>query len=90
MARAIDADELIIKVNEDICRTDCVISTMFDRRFKKLVEEAPTIDTVKHGKWVKDRERDMLRCSACEDFYVDKWLYWYNHCPNCGARMDGE
>ena len=52
------------------------------------VENAPTIDPVRHGRWVVIDAEEPRRygCSKC------KRLSWHmeNYCPNCGARMDGE
>jgi len=94
MARAIDAEGLAKKVNEEICRCDCVISTMFARRFKKLIDEQPTIEAepVKHGKWELKHigVGHYWECSVCHTnpcIYVTKDTKF---CPNCGARMDGE
>lgn len=67
---------------------------------EKLIDEAPTIDPVKHGRWVHDKEesRDYIgffcvqinydekwRCSKC-NYTVDDEPLW-NYCPNCGALM---
>lgn len=50
---------------------------------RQNIIDAPTIDCepVKHGEWV-----DGLKCSECT--LVD-WTR-PNHCPNCGAKMDGK
>lgn len=45
------------------------------------VREQPTIDTVRHGKWV-----DGMKCSECGQVDTTK----PNYCPNCGAKMDGD
>ena len=65
----------------------------------RAVENAPTIDPVKHGKWIPINER-AAKCSLCGE-----WEYTNgkdktgtaiihratkHYCPNCGARMDGE
>ena len=59
------------------------------------VDNAPTIDAVKHGHWLFYEEPDGYyhsECSECgqwcdEDVFLKgKWHY----CPNCGAKMDGE
>lgn len=43
----------------------------------------PTIDPVKHGKWINEET-----CSVCgESVLYDTDLC--NYCPNCGAKMDG-
>lgn len=61
-----------------------------------LAKEIPTIDTVKHGKWVLPRDegcvtydkRAYAECSMCGK---KSFLGWSDkYCRNCGARMDGE
>jgi hypothetical protein len=53
------------------------------------IEEAPTIDPVKHGKWEEYKVPHTIRCSECGLIegmdYAD-----FKYCPNCGARMEGE
>lgn len=38
------------------------------------------------------REVHIFRCSACDFTWANKTavLHYFKHCPNCGARMDGE
>lgn len=86
MARAIDADIFIrdltaMKKMYDAIELDGMI---------KALKEAPTIDTVKHGKW------EEMRNAYGE---LEGWIHaecgrevkcMENFCPNCGARMDGE
>lgn len=56
------------------------------------IDAAPTIDPVKHGKWIKDDVG--VHCSECFcgwDFLtgIPVEVYGFNYCPNCGAKMDG-
>jgi predicted RNA-binding Zn-ribbon protein involved in translation (DUF1610 family) len=47
---------------------------------------------VKHGHWIKCRDRDKKRCSEC-DVIVMIAQYPHgeaNYCPNCGADMREE
>lgn len=58
---------------------------------------------IKHGRWLKTKEPlgwqdvDCIECSTCHESWVlDEALefevcsvYW-NFCPKCGAKMDGE
>lgn len=63
--------------------------------FKHDVADAPTIDPVKHGRWIKAERQgcwsyaDVYKqCSECGNvtFLAEKM----NYCPNCGADMRGE
>lgn len=60
------------------------------------LEEVPTIDTVKHGKWINDK--GLYKCSVCGELWMGWWavacpekrMYaTMKFCPNCGAKMDG-
>ena len=53
----------------------------------ELLEEQPSIDGVKHGRW-KYISFLTVECSECKTQIHD--LEYSNFCPNCGARMDGE
>lgn len=60
------------------------------RVYKSQVDNLPTIDPVKHGRWVRKVDIDELinTCSECH-YPVSLW-HKTNFCPSCGARMDGE
>lgn len=48
---------------------------------KAIIESMPTIDPVKHGRWV---------CGCCDQCgYILHSTGLTNYCPNCGAKMDG-
>ena len=51
-------------------------------------EKLPSVDAVKHGRWIPVDWKEPRRygCSECHR------MVWQleNYCPNCGARMDGE
>lgn len=76
--------------------TDCA-----DNRIKTWIDEIPTIDPVKHGKWESNEyvyTTGQTICSKCKtEFYVDDLLnvgegaqeYLPQYCPHCGARMEG-
>ena len=69
-----------------------------------LEERQRTIDPVKHGRWIPGREISKTyigdccvgidyedwRCSECGDIYQQPDKPKWKHCPNCGARMEGE
>lgn len=55
-----------------------------------LIEDAPTVDAVKHGHWVAhDMSIKDVPTEACSECY--EWSYGYNepYCQKCGAKMDG-
>lgn len=58
-----------------------------------VLDSLPTINPVKHGKWLSCSDRpDRLICSVCNRGF-DMWFYEPEilpHCPNCGARMNGD
>ncbi len=74
--RLIDADKL-----------DEIAFGKVTRNEYKLVDrilfEFPTIDPVKHGRWMKLGED--MECSCCWGIVE---ILNYNFCPNCGAKMD--
>ena len=59
-------------------------------------QELPTVDPVKHGRWIKIGDCNTVQCSECfDDFdYIDGLCYLChgqelpNYCPNCGAKME--
>ena len=57
-----------------------------------LIDEQPTINPVKHGKWEKISDRN-YKCSCCNAWWSvdrDSTIRDFKYCPDCGARMDGE
>ena len=110
--RLIDADALIdtldrhcdvvcvySKIQRDVMCGACALGTAFD-----VIDEQPTIDPAKHGRWMPYEFGDETwhKCSECNT--ADQYGYRYtafdgkenvffsvrHYCPNCGARMDGE
>lgn len=70
----------------------CHLGSAFD-----AIDELPSIDPVKHGKWIKNEGRCGWHCSACatDDVYAFEWNsdkgeneLQDHYCPNCGALMD--
>lgn len=82
--RLIDADALIDVVDGYL--TDSVE----EGKCIEKIMDAPTIDAVKHGVWeiyvISMFDGEGCRCSECGFEGVPYWDF----CPNCGARMDGE
>jgi len=82
--RLIDAD----KLKENFTNADaCGLNLELDRYAIKCIDNAPTIDPVRHGEW-KETDDPMFRaCSVCG--YLEWGGLWNNYCPECGAKMDG-
>lgn len=77
--RLIDADALIRKF-----KTASPVA--IDGRARQMVEEMPTVEERKKGKWVKKRNSGLLYCSECDLPSMHNWPY----CERCGADMRGE
>lgn len=84
MARLIDADALMRSTDKEYIH-------------KYEIALAPTVDAVRHGRWLAVKgwddeigELDSAECSVCHETQEDE--YWaktyYKYCPNCGAKMD--
>ena len=68
----------------------------------EFIEEQPTINPVKHGRWIEENRRpksSQFYCSECHriayDIQPNRVKGWvkrcrYAFCPNCGAKMDGD
>lgn len=66
---------------------------------RDVINDAPAIDPVKHGKWIFDlSDVDWTYgpyvCSECHarngDFIGGGLNKRTNYCPNCGAKMDAD
>lgn len=64
-------------------------------KFYEWLNGQPTIDPVKHGKWIKHVLKNAnvpwgYDCSACGVWFVvgDDTVEKYYYCPNCGAKME--
>lgn len=60
----------------------------------EILDELPTADVapMRHGRWQTLTGDPTPRCTACHKEAVKLWHGgWYtpDHCPNCGAKMDG-
>ena len=91
--RLIDAD-LLKGQMESVCMGIMAGTDSYGAPLK-TIDNAPTVDPVKHGHWVEVQrihEKDhtaICECSLCGDTV---WVYdgqrAWNYCPNCGAKMD--
>lgn len=64
------------------------ITGMIDSIVKKI-DDTPTIDPESlrpSGKWVKEPFSSRYLCTNCKSAFPE-WIYVYNYCPLCGARM---
>lgn len=53
----------------------------------RAVENAPTIDPVRHGYWKETDDPMFMACSVCG--YLEYDCLVNNYCPECGTKMDG-
>lgn len=95
MARYIDADKLIDKLEELQFNAPVMTPVMKIYNVVELVEDQPTADVVevKHAKWVNGF------CSNCKQLNptsrLNEWTLEFEDtylpdCPHCGAKMDGK
>lgn len=88
--RLIDADALADKMMKaDMPPHD--IGGRYQTGFmdaRSMVITAPSIDPVKHGKWIADKYT--RKCSECESTYWMREGNEWNYCPNCGSKNGGE
>ena len=83
--RLIDADALMGKLYDELRDGEVLY-----RIPPSAIDNAPTIDAVPvvRGRWLPCGFGKEIMCSVCRGELDDVW--GYRHCPNCGARMDGE
>ena len=102
--RLIDANALMEQINnlcsdgsENWIGTDN-ISYIAHADVADIISDAPTVDAVPvvHGQWEYNPPTITInaswQCSACRKVYWEHILEtrYFNYCPNCGAKMDGE
>ena len=85
-----------IKAIEDL--QDCYngFSDTYDKAcIIGAIEEVPSIEPIKHGRWLPYEfatNKRWRKCSVCgtADEYINEFGLVANrsYCPNCGARMD--
>lgn len=75
--------------DDDCCTTEGEVVILL-KRLEEL-EKADVME-VKYGYWIVDG--DITECSNCHKEYVTArgmlQLKEFEHCPNCGAKMDKE
>ena len=74
-----------------------VITATKDSDMLKFLRAIPAADVVpvKHGRWGKadcftvgNKRYAAYQCSVCGALYPS--VDGFHHCPNCGAKMDGD
>ena len=88
--RLIDADALLQRAIPHGFSTPKWVSDI-------MIDDAPTIDPMKHGKW-ESKMLDKFRkyevtCSECGAKYIGNYDAYdepcdFGYCPNCGAKME--
>ena len=56
-----------------------------------VIDNTPTIDPVKHGRWIDMGDNSAPICSVCKSKALLNYESDYHksdYCPHCGARMD--
>lgn len=100
--RLIDANALRERMYHDAFETDTDMQKWDSgcwiryKMFENAIDDAPTIEERKKGKWAR-QETDLMywyECSECGakplyDEYRTGRVF-SNYCPNCGADMGGE
>lgn len=78
MGRLVDAAKLKKRMCDECWSEKC------ERRCHEwlLINDAPTVDPVKHGRWMVDEDGN-IKCSECGHRGVGD-----NYCERCGAKMD--
>ena len=114
MARLIDADQALAEADRLFnmynlamagAETNREINYLFKQQelfkaVRAVVKTCPTIDPVKHGRWIEGcptDTTDYFNCSVCNAgiFVNNLWRVSYEDvseihrfCQNCGAKMD--
>ena len=56
----------------------------------KAIEDAPTIEERKTGRWLKISPANIFECSLCGKHIMTDDIECFKWCHRCGARMEGE
>lgn len=98
--RMIDADAL--KENLKLPEESGRIGELPEMVIHAAIDDAPTIEERKTGKWIEDRVipdayditgvktwASVMRCDNCgfTMFSIEGHMGQYNYCPDCGAKM---
>lgn len=88
--RLIDADALTEELKGAIERNHEYHMVVIDNDFKTLIDDAPIIEPVRHGRWILTETalNEYANCSECGAQVMSDEAWHY--CPNCGAKMGGD
>ena len=90
MSRLIDADALIVAIYNEWDGA-CVWDASGAETADKFVDEQPTIEERKKGKWIEHENPEgifSLECPFCKCWFHHEHLSRNSYCPNCGADMN--
>lgn len=85
----IDRDALCTKCVQEYGKCNSINRGRCGVAKAKAVDAVPVV----HGEWAKSEYNGFLKCSVCNDCYVDaEWVSngKWGFCPHCGAKMDKE
>ena len=74
-------------MSKHLSQDDCFSVRVGIKKAMQMVGNAPTIDPVRHGRWIGTYG---ATCNLCG--YIDVAAYIGekpSYCPSCGAKMDG-
>ena len=94
--RLIDADALYNSFgasgNCGSCQLDAYKCQYYNEHtlmeFCERIDDAPTVDPIKHGHWELSPFDGNWMCSKCGNKPYHSNMKNMNYCPNCGAKMD--
>lgn len=74
----------------DYCTLDCKFPDYCDDEWKRVIDEQPTIDERKTGRWIfgETMGHSWMKCSECCKSQDGQTLC-FTYCPFCGAKMKG-
>ena len=62
--------------------------------YKSQIDDLPTIEERKKGKWIYTRPYSAINCSSCHhcswSMPYEDLVKSFNYCPNCGSYNGGE
>ena len=85
--------QAVIKAIEDL--QDCYngFSDTYDKAcIIGVIEEVPSVEPVKHGRWINVKisisGNSSAECTLCGAVVHNNFSNVINYCPKCGAKMD--